>query len=74
MTQAGGLDDYGPNASIDRLLLLLSSLSGESKRRGISAAIKAVLAQQEVGLVRRGLLTHGLRWRRLRPTRCPGLP
>jgi hypothetical protein len=58
MTQAGGLGDFGSNASIDRLLLLLSSLSGESKRRGISAAIKAVLAQQEVGPVRRGLLTR----------------
>ncbi|KAK9835246.1 hypothetical protein WJX81_008595 [Elliptochloris bilobata] len=55
MTQAGGLgpavgDELGPDVSIDRLLLLLSSLSGNDKRRGIAAAIKAVLAQHE-GLV-----------------------
>ena len=50
MTQAGVLDDYGRDeVSIDRLLLLLSSLSGQNKRDCIAAAIKAVLAQQEVG-------------------------
>lgn len=50
MTQAGVLDDYGRDeVSIDRLLLLLSSLSGQNKRDCIAAAIKAVVAQQEVG-------------------------
>ena len=46
MTQAGGLEDS--DFSVDRLLLLLSSLSGNEKRRALQAAIRAVLAQQEV--------------------------
>ena len=46
MTQAGGLEDS--DFSVDRLLLLLSSLCGNEKRRALQAAIRSVLAQQEV--------------------------